>query len=385
MMSGINLTLYLGKEQPQPVTLAIVEALQSAEVTLQDDGRSGFQMVFQIGRSGQGGLADYNLLNILQNPNYFAPFNRAILVVTINGIARVLIDGAITHQQFMPSPELGRSTFTVTGEDIGVFMDREERSIPHSQQDEQTIVAAILTNPKYAKFNLQLEIGQDQKLGYRDVPGANERIPTQQVTDLQYLQELARRFGYVFYIIPGPALRQNTAYWGSPIRKNISQPPITVNMGAYTNANSINFRFDAQAATQVTGHLQDRLTNEIHPVSSMTSNRDPLAKTSGLSLLADRQVQRVQQFRETARDSMRARVHAQSKVNKTADDIVTVTGELDTLRYGDLLQLRGIVGLRGVGYTYDGNYYVKSVTHQIRKGEYKQSFTITREGLGSTT
>lgn len=384
-MSSINLTLYLGKEQPQPVPLEIVEALQSAEVTLQDNGRSGFQMVFQVGRSGRGGLADYKLLNILQNPNYFAPFNRAILVVTINGTARVLMDGAITHQQFVPSLELGRSTFTVIGEDIGVFMDREELSIPHPQQAEQTIVAAILTNPKYAKFNLKLEIGQDKKLGYRDVPGANERIPTQQVTDLQYLQELARRFGYVFYIIPGPTRGQNIAYWGSPIRTKISQPPITVNMGAYTNANSINFSFDAQAATQVTGQVQDRIANQIQSVRIVTSNRDPLAKTSGLSLLADRQVQRVQKFRETARDSMRARVHAQSQVNRTADDLVTVSGELDTIRYGDLLQLRGIVGLRGVGYTYDGNYYVKSVTHQIRKGEYKQSFTITREGLGSTT
>jgi hypothetical protein len=67
------------------------------------------------------------------------------------------------------------------------------------------------------------------------------------------------------------------------------------------------------------------------------------------------------------------------------DDVVKITGELDTLRYGDILQLRGIVGLRGVGYTYDGLYYVKSVTHSIRKGEYKQSFTITREGLGTTT
>jgi hypothetical protein len=385
MMSGINLTLYLGKEQPQPVPREIVEALQSTEVTLGDDGRSGFQLVFQVGRSGRGGLEDYKLLNILQNPNYFAPFNRAILVVTINGNARVLIDGAITHQQFVPSTELGRSTFTVIGEDIGVFMDREELSIPHPQQAEQTIVAAILTNPKYAKFNLKLEIGQDKKLGYRDVPGANERIPTQQVTDLQYLQELARRFGYVFYIISGPALRQNIAYWGSPIRTKISQPPITVNMGAYTNVNSINFRFDAQAATQVTGQVQDRITNQIQSVSSTTSNRDPLAKTSGLSLLTDRQVQRVQKFRETARDSMRARVHAQAKVNRTADDIVTVSGELDTIRYGDLLQLRGIVRLRGVGYTYDGNYYVKNVTHQIRKGEYKQSFTITREGLVSIT
>ena len=29
-------------------------------------------------------------------------------------------------------------------------------------------------------------------------------------------------------------------------------------------------------------------------------------------------------------------------------------------------------------------YYVKSVTHTIKRGEYKQSFTLTRNGLVST-
>jgi hypothetical protein len=63
---------------------------------------------------------------------------------------------------------------------------------------------------------------------------------------------------------------------------------------------------------------------------------------------------------------------------------VTVTGDLDAVTYGTLLQVRGVVTLRGVGFNYDGLYYVKSVTHKINKGDYKQSFTITREGLGST-
>ena len=71
-------------------------------------------------------------------------------------------------------------------------------------------------------------------------------------------------------------------------------------------------------------------------------------------------------------------------VNSSGDDVVTATGELNSVRYGDILAIRERVGLRGVGYGYDGLYYVKSVNHKIRPGEYKQSFTITREGLGTT-
>jgi hypothetical protein len=42
------------------------------------------------------------------------------------------------------------------------------------------------------------------------------------------------------------------------------------------------------------------------------------------------------------------------------------------------------VGLRGAGLTFDGLYYVKSVTHTIRRGSYRQKFVLQREGTMST-
>ena len=68
---------------------------------------------------------------------------------------------------------------------------------------------------------------------------------------------------------------------------------------------------------------------------------------------------------------------ALGRVSKSAD-VVTGTGQLDVLRYGRVLKPRQLVGVRGAGITYDGLYYVKSVTHTIKRGEYKQSFQLTR-------
>ena len=45
---------------------------------------------------------------------------------------------------------------------------------------------------------------------------------------------------------------------------------------------------------------------------------------------------------------------------------------------------RKLVGIRGSGTAFDGLYYVNSVTHEIKRGEYKQSFELTRNGLVST-
>ena len=42
-------------------------------------------------------------------------------------------------------------------------------------------------------------------------------------------------------------------------------------------------------------------------------------------------------------------------------------------------------GVRGAGLAYDGLYYVNSVTHNIKRGEYKQSFQLSRDGLISNT
>ena len=55
------------------------------------------------------------------------------------------------------------------------------------------------------------------------------------------------------------------------------------------------------------------------------------------------------------------------------------------LRYGRMLKPRGLVGVRGAGVAYDGLYYVQSVRSTLKRGEFRQSFTLTRNGLVSIT
>ena len=60
---------------------------------------------------------------------------------------------------------------------------------------------------------------------------------------------------------------------------------------------------------------------------------------------------------------------------------MTATGSLDVTRYGGVLGARKLVGVRGAGLPYDGLFYVKSVSHEIERGSYKQRFTLARNGL----
>ncbi|MCS6825339.1 MAG: hypothetical protein NZ553_01865, partial [Caldilinea sp.] len=76
---------------------------------------------------------------------------------------------------------------------------------------------------------------------------------------------------------------------------------------------------------------------------------------------------------------------AQGVTDASVDRVLTATGELNALRYGGVLQARGVVGVRGAGYNYSGFYYVKRVTHKLSRGEYKQQFTLARDGVGALT
>jgi hypothetical protein len=72
-------------------------------------------------------------------------------------------------------------------------------------------------------------------------------------------------------------------------------------------------------------------------------------------------------------------------VSFAASDAITGSGSLDVVRYGRPLRSRMLVGVRGAGIAYDGMYYVNSVTHSLKRGEYKQNFNISRDGLISQT
>ncbi|HMO60026.1 MAG TPA: hypothetical protein PKA05_22515 [Roseiflexaceae bacterium] len=366
---GVRLTLLIGPTVPLPAPPPLLDALVSSEISHRDEGRSGFQLVFQIGR-GQADPLDYGLL---AGP-LLRPGNRVVLLVSFGPLPQVLMDGLITNQQLQPGERPGSATLTITGEDVSVAMDRDERSAEHPAQSEQIIAMRIILN--YAQYGLIPAVIPPPAL---DLPLPIERTPVQQATDLAYLRQMAERFAYVFYVIPGPAPLTNTAYWGPPVRVGPPQRALTVNMGPETNVAGMSFQSEPLAAATTAGEVQDRTSGERMSVRSFVSLRPPLATAPALASFASSRI-----FRATAGLST-AQALAQAQAESDASsDTVTVEGELDTARYGGILQARGLVGLRGAGYSYDGYYYVKQVTHMISRDSYTQKFTLTREGLGST-
>jgi hypothetical protein len=368
---GTHLNVLIGAGVPLPAPIPFLQAIEKVEVHAADQGRSGFQITLRTGR----GRTD-----ILEEPLLLLPqmklFSRVVLTASVGPMPTVIIDGMLTNIQHQPGAQ-GQGTLVLTGEDISIMMDLEEKTAEHPAQPEIAIAALIIA--QYAMYGLIPLVIPPPSM---DIPIPTDRTPTQQGTDFAYLNTMAGRYGYVFYIKPGPAPLVNMAYWGPPERVGMPQRGLCVDMGPFTNVLRFDVENDGMATAQVQGNVQDRSTNQSMPVRSVGTTRPPLAAQPAWLTQSN---QRVVQFRESGHSSIQALARAQATADRAADRVVRVRGELDVARYGQLLSPRSIVGVRGLGFTGDGLYYVKNVTHMLQHGSYHQQFELEREGTGAIT
>jgi hypothetical protein len=358
----------MGVGVPVPVPAEVTNALTSVEVRTAAGERSGFQLQFTLSSK-----SPLNLLLLLLGQ--VGPVIRTIIVVTVNGVPRVLMDGVVGHHQVTPNMETGQSTLTVTGSDLTAVMDLVEfTGLPYPAMPAEARVALIIA--KYAIFGMiPLVIPRI----FMDVPIPVSRIPTHQGTDLNYINQLAEEAGYVFYVDPGPVPGANVAYWGPEIKVGLPQPALNVNMDAYTNVESLNFSFNGVARTMPIVFIQNEETKIPIPIPipDISPLNPPLGLISGIPV-------RFEMLRNTANlNPLQAIARGLSRAATSADNVIG-SGSLDVLRYGQVLSARSLVGVRGAGDAFNGLYFVKSVTHKIKPGEYKQDFTLTRSGLVST-
>lgn len=370
---SINLSLWLGATIPEPAPAAVTEKLQSVEVTRSATGPSAFQLVFHADRT-LGLSDDFALLS----GGLLKAWNRAIIGITLGGPTRILIDGFITHVELAHDKQFAASTLTVTGEDVSILMDRIELSIEWPQLGDSLIALAILA--KYAMIGIVPEvIPTPADL----IPIIVERVPQQNATDRAYLHQLAAPYGYRFAVTPGPEPMMNTAYWGPPSNVGSPAPALSMDVGSATNLEKISFKVDSLAPVQVYGMVQDDETEEVYPLATVATTRlpplstDPVFQPEGL-------LQRRNLFTDPRYGYLQALVDAQAETDVSTDAAVTAQGEVDTLRYGFVLDAGGLVEVRGAGQSFDGRYRVDSVTDRIARGSYRQSFALAREGTGST-
>jgi hypothetical protein len=370
---SIQLRLYAGAMTLSPVPEAVAEAWQSLEVTQTDEAPGALQMTFHADRN-LSLEPDYDLLS----SSVLRTGGRIGATISLNGQTIVLFDGFITNQELSHTTSFGASTISVIAQDVSVMMDLHHISYQYPGMLDPAIVAYVLT--RYAIFGVVPMIVPPLSALILD-PLLD--VPAQNSTDRAYLQQLAQPYGHVFFVRPALTIGLNTAYWGPPPRFTAPQPALSVNVGPASNVERISFTHDGLSASLVLGEVQDEETDEVFPVITTSGMRLP-PFAARPAWLYDLPLVSSNLFGDPRPTTPRALVEAQANTDRSTDNVVVGQGQLDVLHYGSILEAPGVVGVRGVGETYDGNYYVQRVTHRISRGSYKQEFTLKREGVGTT-
>jgi hypothetical protein len=369
MLSGLQLSLRIG---PVPVAAPreVTDALVSAKVM---DGsgasQSGFEMVFELPRR-----SPLRTLFLLTGGGGGLPMMRVVLIVTMNGVSRPIVDGMVTNVETQPG-EGGVARLVVKGKDLSALMDVIEiPGLPFPAMPPSARVLLILA--KYAVLGVIPMVIPS----LADIPPLPmQQIPAQRGSDYAYVKELAEKAGYVFYLEAGPTPGTSKAYWGPEIRIGEPQPALTTGMDAQSNVEDLSFSFDKEKKRVPIVFFQESVSKA--PIGVPIPDISPLNPPLGL---VPPLPPRLHKMRDTAHLSAPEALMAGLAYAGQNSDSVFGKGKLDVARYGRLLKSRQLVGVRGAGLPFNGLYYVKSVTHEIERGAYKQSFSLARNAMIST-
>jgi hypothetical protein len=368
MASPLYLTVLVGAVTAAFPSKEMMDALTSAEVTVSASDKSGFQLTFTL--ANRSPLQLYFLL-AMGAP---VPLIRIVLSATLGGLPQVIMDGLVKHTEVVPDSMSGSAKLVITGEDLTAVMDLTDSSgTPFPGMTPDLRVITILG--KYAMYGIVPNV---LPVLTPDVEAPTVKTSSQKGTDLAYINQLAKEAGYVFYLQPGPLPGQSQAYWGPKIQIGVPQPALNVNMDSWTNVESLNFHYQPQTAVTPEVLIQDQDTGKMMPIAIPGVNALNPAMGSVVPV-----PQKTERLDYTAKlPAAQAMMAGMARAAQTAD-VVTGDGTISVLRYGGLLQARQLVGVRGAGIAFDGLYYVDSTKHQIKAGEYKQSFTLKRNALVS--
>jgi phage protein D len=370
--NSVDVTVYAGASSPQAVPATFIDALDHIVVRQVHDDASTFQLVLNADLPAR--LASD--LPIITAANV-APGNRVKIALSLGSAQQCIMDGVVVHQELGYDGTAGAFSYSVIGEDLSVYMRIEEKSAQWPARSAAQVAREIIET--YSAKGLTTTIVTPAS-DY--APPENQWVRQQNGSDLEYLRKLGRPFGHLFAVRPGASISATSvAYWGPPARDATPLPALSVQMGSWTNVESINFAYDASASETYTGGSRSDLeTDEALAVASGTFSLTSLANTSSSTSA----LQQTRRYVAPAAIGAIATAYAGALLQESTRRALRARAVIDGLVYGTVITPASILPVRGCGSQHDGLYYVERVDHTIARGSYKQEVVMTREGLGKT-
>lgn len=361
-MPAVTYTLTIGG---LPAGQDLLQAIQQIEV---EDHASMADMVrLRVVMGVKDGCSGWSFID----DNIFERLTTIRIAVAVgSGRAETLINACVIETNATFANQPGASILNVVAMDPTCLMNLKQVVKPWPNRSDSDVAREIFSAPEYT-FTPIVDATNWRRQ-------ENEQTMIQRGTDIQFLQELARRNGFEVYIETNGSTGVVEGHFHAPRLNLPPQGVLSINMRDATNVNSFNARFDMLRPSTVQTTNLDVETRE---------NQQSQVSSSRLPALG----------RETAHASQQQRLvlPAQTGLARTGEQqpfaqaiadesalAITADGELNTVAYGGLMRAKRPILVRGAGQQFSGTYYVERVNHILTPDSYKQNFTLRRNAVG---
>ena len=185
----------------------------------------------------------------------------------------------------------------------------------------------------------------------------------------------------MFYLDPGPLPGISTAYWGPQVKFGVPQPALNVNMDTWTNVESLSFRYEPQDSALPIVFIQEPTTDA--PIPIPIPPVTPLNPPLGVVVPPP---PKIEQLEDTAKLSPgQALMHGHGAgVGERRRGHRHRLARRAALRAG-AAGARSWSACAAPGRRSTGCTTSTASPTRIKRGEYKQSFTLKRNALISNT
>jgi phage protein D len=303
-------------------------------------------------------------LPLLKEPRLSAEAEIAVFVPTPDGLV-CLVKGTVRGQQIHLEHGGEGSTLDVLGADSTLAMDREDKASLWSDMTDSDAVSSIL-----GQYGFTADV-EDTASSHEE----DKHVSVQRETDLAFVQRLAARNGFLFWVTCDADTKDETAHFKRPPFDDEPAAELVINLtDPPANVATLEIHWDAEAPASVSAGQLD--LNSLDEIDGAVDQSD-LAALASQRISAIGSVPRSLHLAVPVDDSGDLRARGEGALIE-AEMFVRASGETSAGSLGTALRSHTIVTLRGAGSRHSGKWFCQSVKHVVDATDHRMEFELVR-------
>lgn len=288
------------------------------------------------------------------------------VLVPSTGGNQCLVKGPVGAQRIHFEHGGSGSYVEVRGSDSAITMDRQARSTIWADVTDSDAVTSVISS-----YGLVPDVDSTAAGHYQ-----NKHVLVQRESDLSFVQRLARRNGFHFWI-SCDASGVETAHFRRPPVDAAPSVTLAINRTP-PNIEALDLRWDVERPTSVEGSQLDLNTKEDLDGGTADPPLPALGDDDLSAITGDTRSIFLAAPVDDAGD-------LQSRSSGALIDsyfFIRATGETSREQIGEPVRAHTVVELQGAGSRHSGKYFVAGVRHTIEAHSHRMEFELLRNAWG---